>query len=304
MAHPDPHPNLYHPRLWPTWFAFGVLRLLALLPYRPLMAVGRLIGRLMRLLAKRRVHIARVNLQLCFPQYADAQREQLLNDYFEATGMGIMDFAIAWWWPDARLAPMIEIEGEENLKPAFEPGNGVIFYSAHFSPLELSARMLRKHAPLSAMYRPNENPVVEQVLVRNRERYLERTIPRHNVRLMLKTLGGNKGVWFAPDQNYGLKNSVFANFFGVAAATNTSTSRFAAMSGAKVVPFVALRRPEGGYRVIIQPMLEDFPSDSPKQDAERLNQIIEDWVALAPEQYNWMHRRFKDRPGNESGFYE
>jgi KDO2-lipid IV(A) lauroyltransferase len=120
---------------------------------------------------------------------------------------------------------------------------------------------------------------------------------------MIRTLRANQGVWFAPDQNYGLKNSVFADFFGVAAATNTSTSRFAELTGASVVPFVVLRRPQGGYRMRIEPALKDFPTADPLKDTVRLNAILERWAREAPEQYNWLHRRFKDRPGDEPRFY-
>ncbi len=293
----------YQPAAWGPRLAFGLLRLISLLPYRPLMAVGRLAGRLFQRLSARRARIAAINLALCYPEIDDTGRKALLRHHFEAVGMGLATFAIAWWWSDRHLDPLVEIEGKEHLQAAFESGKGVIFFTGHFTSLEMSGRLLSRLAPALPMYRPNENPVIDGIIEKNRRRHVERTIPRDDVRLMIRSLRSNKGVWFAPDQNYGLKNSVFADFFGVPAASNTSTSRFAELTGARVVPFVVLQRPEGGFRMQIGPALDDFPSDDAQADTQRLNDMIEGWAREAPEQYNWLHRRFKDRPGNEKRFY-
>lgn len=302
LAAPNQH-TLLNPAGWWPHLAIGLLRLLSLLPHRPLMAVGRWLGRRVQQFAARRVEIARINLGLCFPELDDARRERLLTAHFEALGMGLMDFAVAWWWPDRRLDPLVQIDGAEHLQPAFDAGQGVIFFTGHFTSLEMSGRLLSRLAPALPMYRPNNNPAIEAIMVANRERHVERTIPRDDVRLMLRSLRANKGVWFAPDQNYGLKHSVFADFFAVPAATNTSTSRFAAMTGARVMPFVVLRRAGGGYRMVIEPALADFPSDDVRHDTQRLNDILERWAREAPEQYNWIHRRFKDRPDDGPRFY-
>lgn len=303
MSRSDPQGALWHPRHWPSWIGFGALRLLTWLPYRHLMSIGRMIGLMFYRVAKRRAEIARINIRLCFPELDDGQVEQRIREHFKSTGMGIMDFAIAWWWPEERIDALFSVEGSEHVESAFSRSKGVIFFTAHFSSIEVSGRLLSRYANALPMYRPNENPVIQKMLVKNRELHVERVIPREDVRLMIRTLKANKGVWFAPDQNYGLKNSEFCDFFGIPAATNTSTSRFAGLTGAAVVPFVVLRRPEGGFHMIIEQTLDDFPTDDPKADTQRLNDIIERWARLAPEQYNWMHRRFKDRPGNETRFY-
>lgn len=300
---PDRTPKPYQPAAWAPRLGFALLRLAAFLPHGALMALGRFVGRQFRRLSARRAGIARINLGLCYPELGDAEREALLRRHFEAVGMGLATFAIAWWWPDRRLDPLVRIEGAEHLEAAFAGGRGVIFFTGHFTSLEMSGRLLSRLAPALPMYRPNENPVIDGIIDRNRRRHVERTIPRDDVRLMIRSLRANKGVWFAPDQNYGLKNSVFADFFGVPAATNTSTSRFAGLTGAAVVPFVVLARPEGGFDMFIEPPLDNFPTDDPHQDTQRLNDIIEAWARRAPAQYNWLHRRFKDRPGNEKRFY-
>jgi KDO2-lipid IV(A) lauroyltransferase len=303
MAEPKTASDFLHPRHWPTWLGYGLLRIFALLPYRPMMALGRGIGRLsMRLPVKRR-RITDINLALCFPERDQGARDALAGEHGAALGMGMMDFAIAWWWSDSRLYPWVDIEGREHVERAMAAGNGVIFLTAHFTSIEISGRLLSGLCTALPMYRPNNNPLLEVLMVRNRERHVERVIPRQDVRLMLRTLRQGKGVWFAPDQNFGAKGSVFAPFFGIPASTNTSLRRFVEMTGAAVVPFVVLRRPDGRYRMIIEPPLEGYPSDDPVDDAARYNQLVEAWVREAPEQYSWVHRRFKKRPEGEAKIY-
>ena len=293
------------PRFWPVWLGMGLLRCLALVPYRPLMALGRGLGRLAARLVQRRRRIAAINLELCFPAMAPAERELLLRRHGESLGMGLMEIALAWWAPAARIDRLLRVEGLEYLEQAFQGGRGVILLTAHFTSVELSGRLLARLAPITPLYRPNENPLIERIMVRIRERGLgQRIIPREDARLMIRTLKANKGVWFAPDQNFGHKGSVFSPFFGVPAATNTATTRFARMTGAPVLPFVALRRDDGsGYDLRIEPPLTDFPTDDIQADTDRVNGLIESCVRLAPAQYFWAHRRFKDRPPGEERFY-
>lgn len=293
----------FHPRYWPTWIGIALLRLCALLPYRAMMAVGRTLGRLAMPLAAHRRGIVLTNLRLCFPELSEDARRTLAHRHFAALGMAAMDFAIAWWWSDHRLYRWVQVEGREHIEQAIARGKGVIFLTAHFTSIEISGRVLADICPALPMYRPNANPLLERIMVRNRERHVERTIPRSDVRLMVRTLKEGKGVWFAPDQNFGAKGGVFAPFFGIPASSNSSLSRFAGMTGATVVPFVVLRRPEGGYRMIALPALEPFPSGDNVADAAAYNTITEGWIRQAPEQYNWLHRRFKKRPPGEPPLY-
>lgn len=289
-----PAPSLLHPRHWPAWLGIGLLRLAVLLPWPAIMAIGGGLGRLAYLFALRRRQIAEINLQLCFPERDAAWRQRLLRDNFAAMGKGLLEIGMAWWWPRRRLERrLLAIEGEGNLPR--DEGVGTIFLTAHFSSLELSGRFLSVRCPTHAMYRPNENPVIQAMFERYRTRHTLGIIPRDDVRGMIRSLKAGEGVWFAPDQNYGRKGKVFATFMGVPAATHTATSRFAHTSGARVVPFVLFRE-RRGYRLRIEPALRDFPSDDPQQDAQRINDIFSEWVRHAPEQYNWIHRRFKTRP--------
>jgi KDO2-lipid IV(A) lauroyltransferase len=294
--------SLYTPRHWPSWLVAGLLRVILLLPYPAVMAVGRGLGRLVKRCAGRRVRIARTNLKLCYPDMTDAERESLIDANFAAMGMGLMEIGMGWWWPHERVERLlIAVEGEEHLPPPDDP-RGTIFLTAHFSSLELSGRYLGHRSASHAMYRRNENPVIQALFERFRTQHTIGIIARDDVRTMLKALKAGEGVWFAPDQNFGHKGGVFADFMDVPAATNTATSRFAKMTGARVIPF-ALFREAGGYRLVIEPPLDDFPSDDMAADTRRINDIYTRWVQRAPEQYNWIHRRFKTRPAGEPPLY-
>jgi len=292
------------PRHWPVWLGLGVVRLVAALPYRLQMGLGRVLGGLLPRLSARRRHIAATNLRIAFPELGEAERERLLAAHFRSLGMGMVETAMAWWSSDRQLAPLARVEGLEHLQAALARGHGVLLLSAHFTSLEIGGRLLSLHAPFHVTYRRHETPLFEEVMRRARERNFERAIPREDVRGFIRSLKGGHAVWYAPDQNYGHKHSVFAPFFGTVCATNTGTSRLAKLSAAPVVPYFPRRLADGsGYVLHILPPLAGFPSGDPVADAARINGLIEAEVRLAPEQYLWIHRRYKDRPEGEAGFY-
>jgi Kdo2-lipid IVA lauroyltransferase/acyltransferase len=286
------------PRWWPWWLGLGLLRVSVALPYRLQMALGRAAGRIAhRMLAARRF-VARRNIEICFPELDPGARDALVRRHFEALGCGVLEMAMAWWGRPARLDALVTLEGLEHLEAALAHGRGAILFSAHFTPLEMSGRHLTARYEVDAMYRPSpENPLMNEILRRGRERTARRTIAKDDVRAMLKSLRANVPVWYAPDQSYRRKYSAPVTFFGEHAMTNTATSRLSALSGAPVLPFFIRRiGAAGGYVATIQPPLEDFPGDDPVADTERLNRAIEAQVRLAPEQYYWVHRKFKARP--------
>jgi len=287
---------VYAPVVWPTWLGLGLLWLASHLPHPWLLAAGRAVGRLAGRLARRRRDYVERNLALCFPDLSPERRAQLREHHFASVGMGVMEFSMAWWWTNRRLLPLARVEGREHLEVALASGRGLILLSAHTTSLEIGGRILQSLLPIHAMYRPNENPVLQRFIETNRPKHVEGVIPRDNPRQMMRVLKKGGAVWYAPDQNYRGKGHVFVDFFGLPAATNPATSRFAATTNAVVLPVVTLRRPDGGYRLIIEPAFEDFPSDDVSRDARRMNAVIEKWVREAPEQYNWLHRRFKTRP--------
>jgi len=295
---------LLTPRYWPLWIGIGILWTLTHLPYRWKLLAGRQIGRIFYKLAPRRRQIANINLRLCFPNHSAIQHQQLLYRHFESLGMGLLEMLGAWWLPDAKIKPLGHIEGLEFLHTALKRGKGVILLSAHFTSLEIGTRFLTMHTAIHGVYRPHENPLIEYFMKKSRESRAEKAIPRDAVREILRSLKQNKSVWFATDQNFGHKPSVFANFFGIKAATNTAAVRLAKISGASIVPFFTQRLPDNqGYKVILQPSLTNFPSNDDVRDATQINQLIETQTRHAPEQYLWVHRRFKDRPAGEAAFY-
>jgi len=281
-----------HPRTYPTWAGIILLRLVSYLPYRTMMAIGSFIGLIALSTMRSRKKIAEINLKLCFPQKSETEHSELLNENFKSMGKGLMEVAIAWWWSDERIKSLqIETKGLEDLNSS----HGTIFLTAHFSSLELSARLLGQHAESYAMYRPHANEVLQYHYEKYRSKYSLGIISRDDVRSMVKALKHNKGIWFAPDQNFARKGFVFSSFFGIHAATNPATSRFAELTGAKVFPF-RLVRSLHGYELSFGKKLEDFPSGSHQKDTDLINSTFQDWVSMDPSQYNWIHRRFKTQP--------
>ncbi|MGB5439174.1 MAG: LpxL/LpxP family Kdo(2)-lipid IV(A) lauroyl/palmitoleoyl acyltransferase [Gammaproteobacteria bacterium] len=295
----------YSIRYWPTWIGLGLLWCLSRLPYAWQTAIGRVLGNMFRRLAASRRQIAQVNFSLCFPELTDQQRRKLLADHFASLGIGIMETAMSWWATKKQLQKLVSIDGLQHLHDALQGGKGVILLSAHFTTLEIGGRLLALHAPFHVMYREHKNPVIERVMRNARTRNFDKAIQRKDLRTLLHSLKQNLPVWYAPDQDYGRKHSIFAPFFGVQAASITATSRIARMSGAAIVPFFQTRLPDNkGYRLTLYPALQDFPGENVEQDTRRINELVEAAIREQPEQYLWVHRRFKTRPPGEDKLYK
>ena len=294
-----------HPRYWPTWLALGLLRAFEPLPFPLLVWLGRRVGGLMARLPLPFVRIARRNLELCLPHVQGVERERLLLEHFRSLGIGIFETAMSWWSSDERIRQLTHLEGEEHLRAALAAGRGAILLSAHFTTLEIGARSLTSRLPTSIMYRPTSNLVLERFLARNRGRQAKRAIPRDDVRQLITALKNNEPVWYAPDQSYRKKGAEMVPFFGIPAATNTATSRLARMTGAPVLPYFPERLPgTQGYRMVILPPLENFPTSDAVADAERFNRLIEEHVRRVPAQYLWIHRRFKGLSPEYPNYYQ
>ena len=293
------------PRYWQAWSVLLGLALLALLPYRVLVPLGQLIGRALYLASPDRRETARINLRLCFPGKTDAERERLLREHFGSLGMAVCETAMAFFWSDRRLAPLVRLEGLEHLQAALARGKGVILLTCHMTHLEVSGHLLALHETISLMYRAHKNPLMDEVIRASRAARAHDTVERNDVRAMIRELKRGHAVWYAPDQNYGgTSQVVFVPFFGVPALTVTTTGRLAQMTGAAVVPFFPVRLPGShGYRIRVMPALEGFPSSDDVADTRRVTALVEGAVLEAPEQYLWVHRRFKTRPRGEAGFY-
>jgi len=181
---------------------------------------------------------------------------------------------------------------------------GVILLTAHFTSMELAGRTLLFLAPVGFLYRETKNEVLAYALKRFRVGYGGHPIPKDDIRAFISALRHNECVWYAPDQSYRKKGAEMVPLFGIPAATNTLTSRLARMTGATVLPYFFERLPgTQGYRAVIHPPLENFPSDCAAADAERFNHLIEAQVRRVPEQYLWIHRRFKGLSEDYPDYY-
>ncbi len=292
------------PRYWPTWVGLALLRLLHLLPFKIQLALGRAVGRLGHRLMKRRAHIAKTNIGLCFPNQSEVENEKLIKRHFEAIGMGLFESAMSLWGSKQRITALGTVIGLENLKTVLDSGKGAVLLTGHYTPLELGGHILSTKLPIGAMYRPMKNQLMESVVASAREKWLVSVIKRDNIRAMIKELkAGGSAISFGYDQDYGRRHAVFATFFGVPAATITTASRLAKFGNAAVVPFTPIRNSKGHYDLHILPPLENFPSSDLHADTQRLNDVLEKEILKAPEQYFWMHRRFKTRPEGDQSLY-
>lgn len=293
-----------HPRYWLTWFGLGVLWLWVQLPYPVLCFLGTRIGAMARPFLKRRESIARKNLELCFPQHSAEEREKMIAENFRSLGMALVETGMAWFWPDSRVRKWFDVEGLDNLKRAQMQNRGVMVVGVHFMSLELGGRVMGLCQPMMATYRPHNNQLMEWVQTRGRMRSNKAMIGRNNLRGIVGALKKGEAVWFAPDQDYGRKGSSFAPFFAVEnVATTNGTYVLSRLSGAAMLTVTMVRKADySGYRLFITPEMEGYPTDE-NQAAAYMNKIIEKEIMRAPEQYLWIHRRFKTRLVGESSLY-
>ena len=263
-------------------------------PFPLQMRIGRGLGLLSYRFAKHRRQICEVNLKLCFPELGEDERQQLVKKTFIANGMGLIEIAIAWYRDIEDYRDRVTIEGLENLEKAKAKGKGVLLLCAHFSTLELGGCLTNMISPMDVTYRPNKNPLFQAAMLKGRKRHFTRVLEREDVRGAMRSLKEGRTLWYAPDQDYGLRHSVFVPFFGNDAATITATSRFARFNDSAVLFYRHYRNADNsGYHLEFGPELENFPSDDEVADARRINELVEDAIRKLPDQYLWLHKRFK-----------
>jgi KDO2-lipid IV(A) lauroyltransferase len=268
------------------------------LPQKQRMAVGALLGRLSHKLAGKRAFVAQRNIELCFPDLSPDEQRALTRKHFESLGKMAVEMGMSWWMSDAELKKIFVLEGQENIDEALSRDKGVLMLCGHFAGVELSGRRIVDILPpMAAMYRPNNNPLLNTFMWRSRSKSIPELITKNSVRQLLRALKNKKPVWYAPDQAYTGKNSVLADFCGVPAMCNPATSQLLKTSGATLVPFLPSRlADDSGYKVIFLPMVETLPTDDVVADTNAINRILEKHIREYPEQYYWVHRRFKARP--------
>jgi len=287
------------PSTWPAWLGIGAMVVLARLPWALQRGLGRLLGGLIRHAMGSRRQVAARNLALCFPELDDAARDALLRRHFAALGIGLFEFARAWWGSAEAVRRGLRIEGLEHLEAARAEGRGVILVSGHFTTLEICGRLLCDRVPLAGMYRPHAQGPLEWAVKRGRLRYAVAMFGREELRPAIRHLKSGGVLWFAPDQETRRGDSVFVPFFGLPASSLTSTHQLARLSGAAVLAFAHERRDDGGYTLRLTPRFDAYPTDDAVADTARVMAAIEAMVRAEPAQYLWIHRRFKRLPGGD-----
>src|SRR5688572_14024813 len=285
----DPGPPPLHPRTWLQWLGIGCAWLLARLPWPLQRGLGRAVGAVLRVALPARRKVAVRNLELCFPELTASARDDLLRESFAQLGIGLFEFARAWWGEVGPLRPGLRVEGLEHLEAARAGGRGVIVVSGHFTTLEIAARLMCDHAPLAGMYRPHDQGAMEWAVKRGRLRYATAMFGREELRPALRHLKQGGLLWFAPDQDTRRGDSVFVPFFGRPAYSLTSTHQLARLSGAAVLAFAHERRADGGYTLRLAPAFADFPSKDATLDTARVMAAIETMVRQVPSQYLQIH---------------
>jgi Kdo2-lipid IVA lauroyltransferase/acyltransferase len=294
MSRASEKPRLWLPQHWPMWVGLVVFRVVSKLPWSVQRGLARILGAVVYYLIPIRRRVVFVNLRLCFPKKSEAEIRAIARAHYDSLALGLFETCCGWW-TDAKDLPAHRIEGREHLEQAAAHGKGVVLLTAHFTTLELCARMMNEQFDLGCLYRDPNNPVLAAEMRVQRERHVSIAIHFDDLKGLIRALRSGHAIWYAPDQGKRTKLSEILPFFGVPAITNTATGKLAAMTQSPVVPYFARREADGTYTLTVLPALENFPTEDASADAVRINQLIEKYVRLAPEQYLWVHKRFKAR---------
>ena len=294
--------KFYHPKFLPTWLLIGLMKLGAKLPFSIQVMIGKIMGTALYPLLSRFRKIAFINISRCFPNKNKSEVEMLVRQNFEALGVSIFEIANAYFATDEKIISMLSIHNEHYLTQAIENKQSVILLSAHFMPLMLGGRALLLKHHIANIYRPQNNLLFDEVM---RERFVSHgatMIKTKDIKSLLKAIKNKLPIWYAPDQDLGADKSVFAPFFGIQTATVSATARLAKNENTVVIPFF-FNRTESGYSMSFEAPIENYPNADATISATMTNQILEAQILKYPDQYLWIHKRFKTRPEGESDFY-
>lgn len=293
------------PSYWLLWLSISLIWLINQLPYLWQLKIGSSLGWILEKIGGKTKRTTLTNLQLCFPELTQQQRENLLRNNFKALGITLLETGLAWWGSHKKIQHLIHFHGLNHIEQALARGQGVMLCSAHLTCLEIIGRLVQTKLPLAVVYRAQKNPLLDKLAKHFRGKIYQKIIARDDLRNVIRTLKQNNILWYTPDVDAGRNNSVFVPFFGIPAASITATSRLAKLTGAAILPTFFYRRNDGsGYDFYVHPAIEHFPSDDVTADTLRINQIIEAAIRKDPAQYLWQYKRFKTRPEGEKRFYK
>lgn len=272
------------------------------LPLPALAALGRTFGALLYAFGRERRHVALTNLRLCFPEMPEAERTALAKCHFAMFGRSFLERGLLWWAPGERIRRLARIEGREHLDAL--KGRPVILLVPHFVGLDMGWTRLTLELGMVSIYANQKNLLFNSALYQGRMRFGDSLLlsRQEGTRKAIKAMKEGKPFYYLPDMDYGQRDTIFVPFFGFPAATITGLSRLARMAAAAVVPVVT-RIEDGGYVVRVGAPWPDYPGASIEADTRRMNAFIEGEVQAMPEQYFWLHKRFKTRPPGEKAVY-
>jgi len=301
VLQPDFKISFLLPKYWLTWFGVIILYTISWLPYKLQLMLGRILGRLLYKIGSSRKTVAMKNLELCFPEMSLEERTRILKKNFENTGIALFETGMGWWWPDWRIRRKTKVVGLEHLEKAHQEGKGVLLLTMHYLSVEMNCRGIGMGHPMVVFYRPHNNQLMEFFQFRGRGRSNKYMLGKRDVRGLINALRQKEVCVYLPDQDYGRNRSLFVPFFAVPdAATTTGTLIFARQKNIQNHLFIPTRNDDGsGYTLEIKPMMENFPTDDDEADVIRINQELEKAIMFKPEQYMWLHRRFKTRPNKD-----
>jgi KDO2-lipid IV(A) lauroyltransferase len=304
MSERKPLSSYWQPKYWPTWIGMALLRLVCLLPHRAVLATGRVIGRIAHATGGSRRAIVRRNIELCFPEMSAEERDALAYEHFKALGISLMELGLGRWASTRHLQSITQLNGIEHVRDALASGKGVILLSAHFTTLEVMGRVLAAAIPpFDAVFRKNRSEFMTELQRSGREVSAANTIEKRDIKKMIRSLRNNRAVWYAPDQSYNRKGAEVITFFGVPSMHTTATSTLARLGNAVAIPFFPMRNADGTYTNTLYPPLENVPSKDVVADTKQYVALLENHVRKCPEQYFWIHRKFKDLPDGYPDYY-
>ena len=278
----------------------ALLWLIHFLPFSVISAIGRGLGTLAFYLGQARV--AGINIDACFPDVSEPERRRMLKAHFAYVGESVLCLGLLWWAPMERIARLVQVEGAENYVP-YRGKKPVIVFAPHFVGVEMGTIRLALDYEAAAIYSRQKDPYLNELLLKSRTRFKPITMiaRQDGLRAALRALRQGLTLYVLPDMDMGRQDSLFVPFFGISAATVPILSRLAAISGAVVIPAITRRRPDGqGYIVKIYEAWENFPTHDLVADTRRMNEFLEARVREMPEQYFWVHKRFRTRPDGVS----
>jgi len=287
-----------------TRLGLALIWLLRFLPLALLAPLGRLVGMVLHPLARERRRVTLKNLELCFPEWSEVKRRAVARRHFQAFARSFLEHGILWWASRRRVLELVRVEGIEHWQAV--RGRPVILFAPHFVALDMGGIRITAEYRLVSVYSHQKNAAFDAALYRGRTRFVmpELYSRQEGIRPVVRAMRRGLPFYYLPDMDFGSRDSVFVPFFGVAAATITGLARIARLADAVVVPAVTRQLPGAqGYELTFYPSWSDFPSGDDVADARRMNAFIEERVREMPEQYFWLHKRFKTRPPGEERFY-